>query len=299
MKIGGWYKIIGALVLGIILLPGSAEALTFSPERIFLEGKRGETLERSIEIVNEEKFAVVVQARVADFEAGAKMGVPEFVAKNQSNGLSLIAKLPVTDFELPPSGRKKFTYIVKIPEAPQGSYFGAIHFAISSKSGATNQVAVTGPLVFVTVTGATDGLLTYKNQSDSSIYFNQPREFKVMIENHGSTFESPEGKVTIKNFFGQTLAVYALRDPGRVILPGESREIFFAAPEMVDNFIQNAVWTWGFGPYTASAEINYGQGQKLRFQAGNYWVFSWPLFAITFLICGLVVWLLGWHKEKK
>ncbi|MFH0927895.1 MAG: hypothetical protein V1821_00295 [bacterium] len=298
MTRGGWLKIAGTILLGIILLPPSAQALTFSPERIFLEGKKGETLEASVELTNEENFPTVIHAEVVDFETGKEVGVPEFVPENIKNGLKLVTNLSATDFELPARGRKKFVFVVKIPEASRGSYFGAVHFSSSPKTGASSRVAVTGPLVFITVTGAADGLLTYQNQARSSFYFSQPLQFRVKLENHGSAFEIPEGRIVIQNFFNQPLAVYSLRDPGRVILPGESREIVFEAPDMEKGFMKSLLWTWGFGPYTASAEINYGQGRQLKFQAGNYWVISWPLVLASVLIAVFAVWVLGWHKKR-
>ncbi|MGH7246349.1 MAG: hypothetical protein ACREGI_05470 [Candidatus Levyibacteriota bacterium] len=162
----------------------------------------------------------------------------------------------VDELTLAPKQEKKLVFHIDLPkDEPASDYYFSILFiskdiyngqsTISSLAGgiAINVLLSVGP------TDKTNGYIT---DFSAPLYIQKgPIPFHVSVENTSKHFITPQGTITIKNMFGQTIGQINLLPVN--ILSGTDRFI----PDDKSNDSKNAIWPekFLFGPYAATLTI--------------------------------------------
>ncbi|MBU1705419.1 DUF916 domain-containing protein [Patescibacteria group bacterium] len=303
-----WRKFIFALALAVLVVPMAAlqpaSALTVSPVIIEFDVKPGETVVGTIKLKNESESTATYYATVQDFVAGDSAGTPAFIGKSKTRSLVDWTTFDKTTVALGGGDSDLVIYRIRVPEgAAPGGYFGGLLFSSSSPDAeGVGAVAMTGPLVLLRVAGAVverGSLLSYgvKPESTTSL----PVDFTMDFQNSGTVHLKPQGVVRVTNMFGGTSAVVPVNAAGGNVLPDSNR--VFSAKWMKAELPDNAselVKEWknfGFGPYTATLIMNYGESNQVVSAEASFWVMPWML-VVLFIILLVVIALLVMQYNK-
>jgi hypothetical protein len=191
--------------------------------------------------------ALNVSIRVIDFKAANESGTPS---------LLLVANAPQTPWSLKPfislpstvtvpAGKATYVpFTIAIPaKQGAGSYYSAIEYTAQNAQNQqkVNVAASSATLMFVTVPGTAHELMTLQqfgtfapNLNDTTgtspgIFRNwfigaQPQDIGYRLQNDGNVAEDPQGSITIKNMFGQTVEAIEKANPsGSLALIGQTR----------------------------------------------------------------------------
>ena len=192
--------------------------------------------------------------------------------------------------------------VLKVPKNanPGGRYF-AVYFESASNtpqnSGARQEGAAIitqriAGLVYVRVSGPI-------SESASVIKFTAPGfseygpiNITTEIKNGGDYHITPKGQITVKNMFGQEVAMADLT----------TANIFPNASRIIDTKVGTK---WMIGKFTASLNATYGESNKALASTLSFWVFPWKLAVIIILgiiILALIIFIIFnkfVKKEKK
>lgn len=261
--------------------------VTISPTKYDLQMKPGETASPEIRVSNRTGKSQTIQFSVEDFEGsldpsqatvfmgdedstwGARNWLePELTSVVLSQGETLIFKTKVTV----PKGAE-----------PGGHY--AVVFASTDteatdeQGSAINITSRVGCLFLITVAGniVEDGNLGPLEAPAFAEY--GPVELGLVFNNTGNVHSKPSGHIVITNILGQTVADIPVNE--WVVLPESSRR----------NLVE---WDqhYLFGRYTAKAEIDYGDGQKVVVSE-SFWAFPWKIIAAVAVVLGGLIALIS------
>lgn len=296
MQKGGWSKIAYLAVFVAALAWGhEAYALSFSPVHIFAAGKAGEEIKGEIELYNEANEPIRVHASVDDFSVGKTPGIPIFSGEASSQSLKGIAHLSANDFSMKPGERRVFTYALRIPTTEvSGTKYGAIHFGSASKTSTGSAVAVTGPLVFVTIGEQDDAAVSVEVRAGNALKTMQPSGCEMKVHNAGSDFVLAKSACEVTNIFGKTVWKMEGENPGTVFMPGERTVTL--APE-------KSTWmrkwlTPGMGPYRMTGMLSRKDGTVIARQSKSYWVI--PARMLGLIALGITASMFAiWRKTRK
>ena len=207
----------------------------------------------------------------------------------------------ITQVDLAPKQRKTLTFHVGINsnEKPQDYYFSILFISTtpnlvsSTQSEAAGGIA-TNVLLSVGPTGPTQGEIS----EFSTPFFVEkgPVPFRVVVQNTSSHYITPNGIITIKNVFGQTvgninlLPVNVLSNNSRII-PDQQASL--------DN--PTAWWNEKFllGPYTAKVILELSDQGPIYNKTVTFFAFPLELLAgILFSIC-IVVLIIKKVRDKQ
>ncbi|MFA5021735.1 MAG: hypothetical protein WC508_01470, partial [Patescibacteria group bacterium] len=157
-----------------------------------------------------------------------------------------------------------------------------------------------GTLVLLKVNGdlkESGQVLEFKTQPQNNYFFGLPINFLVRFSNTGNIHLIPEGKIELKNWFGQIETFY-LNEGKNNVLPNSTRRFEIVwGKNFEGNFWQN-FWSGlnqdfrhlAFGKYTANLELNYGTEQKQTIQKQfSFWIIPWRLIAALLIFIGLII----------
>ena len=289
-----WRKFIFIFVLAVLIVPMAAiqpaSALTISPVIIEFDVNPGETVVGTIKLKNESQNQETYYAQVQDFVAGDEAGTPSFIGKAKTRSLVDWTSFDKKNITLGEGDSDLVIYRIHVPkDASPGGYFGGLLFS-SSQVGAegVGAVAMTGPLVLLRVAGnivERGNLISYDVQPDSSTSL--PVDFTMNFQNTGTVHLKPAGVIRVTNMFGSTVSNIPVNANQGNVLPNSSR-VFKAKwqktelPENTSELVQE--WkNFGFGPYTATLIMNYGETNEVVSAETSFWIMPWML-VILFII---------------
>jgi len=303
-----WRKIFFALMLTVLAVPMAAlkpaSALTVSPVVIEFDVKPGETVVGTIKLKNEGTAAQTYYPTVKDFVAGDDAGTPAFLDKPGARSIISWTSFDKTAITLGGEDSDLVVYRIRVPEgASPGGYFGGLLFS-SSPAGAqgVGAVAMVGPLMLLRVAGNVverGSLVSYTVAPESTTSL--PVDFAINFQNTGTVHLKPQGVIRVTNMFGGTSALIPVNADGGNVLPDSNRvfQTMWQKAELADN-ASELVKEWknfGFGPYTATLILNYGEANQVVSAEASFWVMPWML-VVLFIILLVVLALLVMQYNK-
>jgi len=292
---------VGAMVVAPLLGAAPVSALTISPVLIEYEVEPGDAIVGSVKLSNETEATETYYPSVQDFvSTDETSGSPSFVGMADTRSLVKWVSFTRTSYTLEPGESVFVAYNLVIPqEALPGGYTGALLF--SSSPGEVGEglgaVGATGPLLLVRVAGdlVEKGSVTdFSVKQDSSTSL--PVDFAIRFQNDGNVQVKPSGVIRITNMFGGTAAVIPVNEAGGNVLASSARQFSasWQKTELPDG-ASELVKEWknfGFGPYTATLILNYGESNQVSSATTTFWVMPWMLvvlFVILLVILALLV----------
>lgn len=324
-----------------------AASITVSPPKFEFEVEKGQTTSQSITITNGEGTPLNLAVSAADFTAVGEEGKPSFSEDtNQVNSAFSLASwisLPNQAVVVPAGGKLVVPFTVKVPEhAEAGGHFGTIFFSpVTAGSGDIAVKQKVGVLLLVRVkgeireSGSLDVFGTYNAKltgdeiagaKAQSIFENFPINIAVRLTNTGNVHTKPQGKIIIKNTFGQVLTrvgeeailnasgaitgtkvvdYLPVNDRAGNILPNSSR--VFLQPwkgygsQVYDTEGQKSI-AWkglGIGRYTAELDLTYA-GEQMPKQTISFWIMPWKVMASGLaLIIALYFIIKKWRQMSR
>lgn len=279
-------------------LPGD-EGLTLSPPLKELSLKPGEKSTQTLKLTNPTNKLVELYAKTMNFNAKGETGEPSFTPVTDENAKYSLAnwiKLSQPKVALTPEQVVDYKYDISVPEdAEPGGHYGVVFFASTppeiepdvSKVALTSMV---GGLVMVKVPGdITESGRIEDMSSDKLIYLFNKVKITTRISNLGNVHFKPQGSIVIKDIFGKTTDTLTFNETKGNILPESIRkfENQWSSKKIL------------IGPYTATANLIYGDGEKTITDKVMLWMVPWWLLVIIGALLLIVVIVIIWKKLKK
>lgn len=303
-----------ALPLASFVSVAPVHAVTVSPIVVEYDLDPGKAAAGNLKITNEGSSAEVFYPVAADCVAANDQGQPKCMLDGRAtNSLISWVSFDKKMVALEPGESESVNFNIAVPKtAAPGGYYGGLFFSTSSDKktveGLSTNSAV-GPLLLLTVNGnvTVKGKMTdfsVKQPSGSSL----PVNFAIEFANQGTVHVKPTGYVKIDNMFGSTVAVLPINRPenpndrAHSVLPGSSF-LFNTAwdkmpgvdPKRASEF-QKEWKNFGFGPYTATAVLSYGD-KLVEQKSVQFWVMPYLLILLTGLLLVIVVLLVMQYNK--
>lgn len=296
------YALLVAFVVGPLVGLAPARALTVSPVKYEFEVAAGDTVTGSVRLVNEGSATETFYMEALDFKSADNSGTPAFLdAGTSSRSMASWIKFSQSSVVLQPGGFANVNFTVSVPTtaSPGGYYAGVLAgtSAPSTTGNAVGAVAKVGSLLIVTVAGpvvekATLTGFTSSAASGASL----PVDFSATLQNSGTVHLKPAGVIRITNMWGGTSAVIPVNEDGGNVLPDSSRTFTASWSKAdLDEDASELAKEWknfGFGPYTATLIMNYGDANQVVSATTSFWVMPWMmvvLFIILLVVAALLV----------
>lgn len=265
----------------------STNVLKASPVRTDVSIAPGASKVVEMTVTNLTNNPVVVSSIENDFVSADEKGAPALIldANTYAPTHSLkrfLTKIPDTTVPASKSITVKLT--ITVPLGTQaGGYFGAVRFtpATGADGGQVNLNPSVASLVLLTVPGPTTEQLNLTNfdvqqKNHTGTTFQSGDDLTVLLrfENKGNIQEGPFGKISVKN--GKT-AVYEtdfnVTTPRDQVLPDGARKWDIPLKDIK-----------GFGYYTVTGTLTYGQKNTTIDISKSFWVIPQ-----TYIIGAIVV----------
>lgn len=315
-----WRKCLFGMFVAVLALPlvalQPASALTVSPYLLEYDVEPGDMIAGTIKLHNESETSETYYSTVEDFVAADETGTPSFVL-NAARSMKAWVNFDQSVITLEAGETVNVIYNINVPKtASPGGYYSGLLFQTSAPSaapeGGVGAMAAVGPIVLVTVAGdvvekASVAEFSVTPDSTTSL----PVNFTIRMKNDGTVHLKPVGVIRVTNMFGGTAGVVPVNAEGGNVLPSSTRAFEAswqknALPEDASELVQE--WSnFGFGPYTATLIMNYGDGNQVVTATTNFMVMPWllvVLFLILVVILVLLVnqynkWLIKTYGKKK
>lgn len=287
----------------------STNVLKASPVRTDVQVSPGTSKTVEMTVSNLTNSPVVVSSIENDFISGDEKGTPALIldANTYAPTHSLkrfLTKIP--DTTIPALKSITVKLVITVPANTQaGGYFGAVRFtpATGADGGQVNLNPSVASLVLLTVPGpATEQLnltnfdIQQKNHTGTTFQTGNDLSVLVRFENKGNVQEGPFGKISVKN--GKKVVYetdFNVAEPRDQVLPDSARRW--------DIPLKNAD---GFGYYTVTGTITYGQKNQTVDISKSFWVIpqAYIIGAIVALIIliGLIIFLVFFirgHRRRR
>jgi hypothetical protein len=285
-----------ALSLPVSAADPGGEALMISPARLEELVNPGETITRSVKVVNNSTSPKKLFAFLRDFKSEGEEGVAKLIEPGSEEGayISSWIKISGEGVDFLAGEEKQFDFSIEVPKtAGPGGYYGAIIFGTrgeevrldAAEKGAAIAVAQqAGTLILLQIKGeAQEDAMVRDFITDKEIYATPfAVKFTTRIENQGNVHLKPHGTIEVSNLLGDKVITLRVNDNGANILPRSLRKF--------ENTWQSAM---AFGRYKAVLALSYGTpaasggaGKQTLSSIKFFWIFPWKI--IAFLVLGLV-----------
>lgn len=278
----------------------SGQGLQLGPPVLSLTGDPGEIVKARVSLRDVTSQKLVVTNEINDFVPDGESGSPRILINtDETTPYSLIEWIkPIPPINLVPKQVQTFDLEVTIPaNAAPGGYYGVIRFTgvppDLDETGVSLSASV-GALVLLKVNGDAkeemqlSSFLTANDVADNAdndlpnwLFESLPVKFIERYKNTGNVHESPLGKITISDMFGNVLTEIKVNGDERNVLPGSTRKFqqVLKSEDVKGKFI--------FGLYTAKLESFYSSGVVPLQGTLTFWVLPWRL--ILAIIAALLV----------
>ncbi len=295
------------LVVGLLLgwtglvMPGRAQVanldeiqkaaigLTALPPRLgddgSLTGGPGETIQTQVRVRNTANRSLQVRTLIEDFVIDKDGKTPIPIGQQIDSRFSLASwmSLPLSETLVPAGGIYALPIIIHVPDnaRPGGRYAMVMHqplLPVTPDQAANSQAAVNqrvGTLVYFRVPGEVQEEAMIRNLTIPAFTELGPVPISFDVENLSDVHIRPASEITIRNWWGQTVAVIRV----------DSQNVF---PYSLRRFETKWQRVWGWGRYTAHWQVAYGEQGKVATAMAAFWLFPYRLVLIL-LIAGLVL----------
>ncbi|MBI5369932.1 hypothetical protein HZA85_01950 [Candidatus Uhrbacteria bacterium] len=288
------------LVVLIIFMPRVVIGASVSPSVIELSGKRGEVVSSKLTIINSQSVDQTYYLGVMSFEPDETGTLPHFLsAKEDRSGFTRWLNLDNEQVVVKAQSKGEVPFELNIPvDVASGGYYGALTVSGSPSdlvvdNGASVE-AKTAALIFLTVQGETMEKLALLDFFSSNRWSSDlHHSLTYRLQNQGNVHVTPQGKVSLKDVFGRTIAsVDANPSQGR-ILPNSTRSYSVEAerPSGWINTLQAQMRSFAIGPVTAQVALSYGQTNQVIEASTSFWYVPWQLLISVILLAAIVIWL--------
>jgi hypothetical protein len=250
--------------------------------------------------VNDEDSVQTYFVTIQKFIAKGDGGQQEFLSLSDTTGLPEWMYVDKPEVTLRPGESVNLQVSIRVPPgAAPGGYYAALFL---SKRLAMNEplamLPKLGVLFFVRLNGQVQEHLSISRFTvDRDSYSYLPVGFRTTITNEGMVHEAPDGVVSIRNFFGSTVAQFPVNPDGGRVLPASSRVLLssWTKGESHDSKgyldgLKQELKNFAIGPYVAFVVF---EGPGFAGKVGKEVRFSvWPWrtgIAVGVLIACLVV----------
>lgn len=300
-----------AVLLGVVLLPLTGNAVTISPPIIELDAARGDIINQTIKVRNETQDNVTYYLSAERFVAGGEEGQPQFVGEDI--GLATWMNFPVDSITIPAGETVEIPFTIAVPNfAGPGGHYAAIFLSTLPPEATTggSQISIAtkiGTLVLVRIAGdikENASIVEFSTTADT--FDSLPVDFRVRVENNGNVHVKPMGTILLKNMFGSVAGQVAVNEQGGNVLPDQIRK--FEASWVKNPNAVGATTFWGkyrqqkenyaFGKYSGELTLAYGTAGKVLNSETNFWVIPWNIIIVNLIIVIIIIAILYFLVKK-
>jgi hypothetical protein len=270
----------------------AAVSVSLRPVKFVLDLAPGASYSDSLVVTNSGEQPLSVTPSFEDFVPTGEANI-NFV-KHAGPGTSLVDWLSIDrqQIVLQPKEERKVPFTINVPaNAAPGGHFAVFFFNASDQAASTTPAGAgvgilprIGSLVMVAVPGDVSKAGSIKSFTGPKFIQRGPVQFQVEFQNSGSVHYQPEGKVTMRNIFGSTVAEGSLE--GLFVFPGTSRTMKALVPA------ERYYW----GPYIAELKAKDGAGVE---HVATVRVWAWPWRITVIPLVGLILVIVGLSQFKR
>jgi len=194
------------------------------PLAIRLNLAAGKSASGEIEITNPSVNIANIRAYVQDFAISEKGGISYFARGSQKNSCAKWLEINPERLTLPPKGKAKVAYTIRVPQDVKGSYYAVIFFENSGEQNSKLKgvgirvSARMGSYMTVMITGTTKRSYSEMNVEVSTPKENKPLIVTYSVKDLGNVDILVKGEYNILdgkgNFFGRGTFDRARAMPG-------------------------------------------------------------------------------------
>ena len=285
----------------LLWMPFRALAFAIAPATLDLSGKRGETIEDSIAVINNGSAEQTYDLGTLKFVPG-DASTPSFIPfETDHSGLPEWIAFPVKTVTIPANTKVDVPFTVTIPQdVPSGTVYSAITVSTGSSntvaSNGTTIAAKMASLLFVTVEGETVerlSLLDLSSSNEADGPFELSRQFAFRVQNQGNVASVPTGTITLTDSLGHIVASQSINEEGGRVLPMTTRSFSGSIGPNPNGFVETVrsqLTNFVAGPVSATLTISTGT-QTLT-KSFSYWVI--PLHLILTAAMAVAILLALW-----
>lgn len=298
------------IIGGFFLMVSSARAYTIenyqenvedrfiiSPVNLELNLMPGESSIQQIMIVNRLGKTAKFRILKEDFVGSDDPEKISVFLGDESAGITSAKdwlKPDIEEIDLNHGDRLTLSVAINVPQkAAAGSHYAAIFASVlgeekgPDKNNKVQLVSRVGCLFLINVPGKnidTGEVTEFK--TDRNFYRNGPVEFSAVFKNTGNVYQKVRGDITIRNFWGATVAHFPVKD--WIVLSDSSRR-------------QKSEWgkKWLAGRYKARLNVFYGMGGNLVLSRDLvFYAFPWHAAILAFIILIVIYYLLRYFFSR-
>lgn len=286
---------VAVISVAVPTMAQQSSGLQISPTRTELTVEPGSSVSFDIDLKNVTQGTIDAKVTVDDF-LPAEDGSPRILTNQdepQAQSIKPFVK-PIDDIRLEAGNSTKATFSAEVPAGQAaGAYYGVVRFqalpGTDDNGQGGGQVALSasvGHIVLIQVPGNVTEKLQLisvkaeKNGKTSNIFAAVPDKVRLDIKNTGNSFVKPFGTVTVSKG-GKDLYTYQLNneDVKANVIPNTNR--------VFKNDIKDVK---GFGKFTITANVTYGNGGEILTQKATFWVVPvWLAVAVGLAIVVIVL----------
>lgn len=313
-----------AVLASVIAVPMGAHAasnsLGVNPRRDY-SVKPGQTVNDVLNVSNLNKSEpLTIAIKMLDFEAKSQTGSPDLLLKRtEPTRWSLKPYIKIPSSQTIPAGQSVDIPIsITMPaNIGAGSYYSAVHYAVSTGEGDGNVSLASSSvsLLFVRVPGQARSQLTLENfgaftptqDFTSGAYASfysatKPKYISYLLKNLGNVAEEPTGSIEIRNTFGKIVKVYENANPNKnLVLIDQTRRIDVCLNEVEvkqknkltgneEDAKECQEMSLAPGRYTAKMSLLYGENgtssQEIN-ETTTFWYL--PVWFIIAVVAGILI----------
>lgn len=259
------------------------------PGKLEIFVNKGETVNRTISIINRINRNVTFRVETEDFVGSDNANTPVVLLGDQKSPYTFKDNLipELTEFNLEFGQKMELPITVSVPEDAQpGGYYSSVIISSMPPEGdepgqaGAKIISRIGVLFFVRVNGPVDlegHLEDFRISGGKTFMQKGPVSFEILFANTGNVHLVPYGMVTVKNLFGKEVARIPV-------------DAYFALPKSMR--YRQVSWTKEklLGRYTAEIKLNRGYEGLEDVKKISFWVIPWTyivsllvaLFLLTF-----------------
>lgn len=291
------------VLLGSLILPLVSQAVTISPPLIEIEASRGQIINQTLKVRNEDAQPMTYYLKAERFIAAGEGGAAKFVSGEDVDLASWIS-FPYPSLVVKGGETVEVPFVINVPDyAGPGGHYAAVFLSTlpPDTKNAPTQVSIAtkiGSLVLVRIAGDVKENAELTEFATTSKSFNSlPVNFSLKVRNNGNIHIKPMGSITIKNLFGSEAAKIEVNQDAGNVLPDQVRK--FDATWVKNTAEQGATTFFGkyrqekenyaFGKYTAEMNLVYGTAGKTMVASTSFWVIPWHVLAVNALILIVII----------
>lgn len=299
--------VLAVAALAVTISVQSSRALTIVPPTLDYTLKPGDVKEGKIKLYNESTTdTVTVFGTTSNFTAKDETGEPDFDLQDVPTGAAAWVETAKGAITIKPNERLEIPFTITVPkDAEPGGHYVSLFYGTdpSLKPEDGGQVTVRsllGALIIMRVEGLvreSASVASFQARGGTTLT-RLPATFDLRIQNDGNVHIRPQGTILIKNLFGGQTETISINDANGAVLPNSIRLFDSlwkkegATSTDQPGFFGEISQQWSnfaFGPYTATATLNYGTSKQALVATTKVTIFPWQLLLVELLVLIILI----------